>query len=339
MSRGAMMGASSEASRRRFLVAATGAVLTIPLAALAQPAGKIYVIGYLGSTSPSGAHAKLVDAFRRGLSDLGYVEGRDVTIEYRWAEGKYDRLPELAAELVRLPVDLIVTHGTPGSRAAKLATSTIPIVMAVSGDAVATGLVASIARPGGNVTGSTFFFPELMAKRLELLKEALPRATRMTAFANADNLAAAPAFQAMELRAKSLSVAVETVTVRRPDELAGAFSAIGRARTDGVVLIDDPMLIANARQIAGLASKNRIPVIGDRDYVDAGGLMAYAVNFPEFWRQAAVFVDKIFKGARPGDLPVEQATRFELVINRGAATALALPIPQSLLLRATHVLE
>jgi putative ABC transport system substrate-binding protein len=340
MRRGAMVGrVSSEASRRTFLAAATGAVLTAPLSVLAQPTGKIYVIGYLGSTSPSGAHGKLVEAFRNGLSDLGYVEGRDVTIEYRWAEGKYDRLPELAADLVRLPVDLIVTHGTPGSRAAKLATSTIPIVMAVSGDAVATGLVASIARPGGNLTGSTFFFPELMAKRLELLKEALPRATRITAFANADNLAATSALHAMELRGRSLGVAIDAVRVRRPDELAGAFSAIGRARTDGVVLIDDPMLIANARQIAGLAVKNRIPVIGDWDYADAGGLMAYAVNFQEFWRQAAVFVDKIFKGAKPGDLPVEQATRFDLVINRGAATALALTIPQSLLLRATHVVE
>ncbi len=329
----------STSSRRTFLLTATGAFLTAPLTGAAQPTGKVYRIGYLGSTSPSGVHAQLIEAFRRGLRELGYVEGRDVMIEYRWAEGKYDRLPELAADLVRLPVDLIVTHGTPGSRAAKQATSTIPIVMAVSGDAVATGLVASIARPGGNVTGSTFFFPELMAKRLELLKEALPRATRMTAFANADNLAAGPALQAMELRAKSLRVDIDAVQVRGPDEFVGAFSAMARTRVDGVVLIDDPMLIANARQIADLAAKNRIPVIGDRDYADAGGLIAYAVNFPDFWRQAAVFVDKIFRGAKPGELPVEQATRFDLVINRKAARALALTIPQSLLLRATQIIE
>lgn len=318
---------------------ATGALLAAPFAAVAQPTGKVYRIGYLGSTSASGYHAQLVDAFRRGLRDLGYVEGRDLTIEYRWAEGKYDRLPQLAAELVRLPVDLIVTHGTPGSRAAKQMTTTVPIVMAISGDAVATGLVTSIARPGGNLTGSTFFFPELMAKRLELLKEAVPRANRITAFANADNLATRPALTAMALRAESLTVDVAAVQVRGPGEFASAFLAMAKARADGVVVIDDPMLIANAQHIADLAAKHRIPAIGDREYVDVGGLMAYAVNFPDAWRHAAVFVDKILKGANPGELPVEQATRFDVVINLKAARALELTIPQSLLLRATQILE
>jgi len=326
-------------SRRTFLVTVTGALLTAPLAAVAQPTGKVHRLGYLGSTSASGYHAQLLEAFRRGLRELGYVEGRNLTIEYRWAEGRYDQLPALAAELIRLPVDLIVTHGTPGSRAAKQATTTIPIVMAISGDAVATGLVATLARPGGNITGSTFFFPELMAKRLELLKEALPHAIRMTAFVNADNLAAKPALGAMKLRAKSSKVDLDVVQVRGPDEFASAFSAMAKTRVDGIVMIDDPVLIGNSRQIADLAAKTRIPAIGDREYTDAGGLMAYAVNLPGFWRRAAVFVDKILKGAKPAELPVEQATRFDVVINLKAAKALGLTIPQSLLLRAAQILE
>ncbi|HSF07418.1 MAG TPA: ABC transporter substrate-binding protein [Methylomirabilota bacterium] len=278
-------------------------------------------------------------AFRRGLRDLGYVEGENLVIEYRWAEGKYDRLPDLAAELVRLQVDVIVTHGTPGSRAAKQATATIPIVMAISGDAVATGLVTSIARPGGNLTGSTFFFPELIAKRLELLKEALPRADRLAAFGNADNQATAPALKAMELMARALRVDLEAVQIRGPDEFAGAFSAMVKRQVDGAVVIDDPMLIATARQLVELATKSRIPTIGDRAHADAGGLMAYGVDLPAFWRHAAVFVDKILKGARPGELPIEQSTKFELVINLKTAKVLGLAIPPSLRLRADQMIE
>jgi putative ABC transport system substrate-binding protein len=314
-------------------------LVSIPLAGEAQPAGKVYRIGYLGSTSPASYQAKLVEALRHGLRDLGYVEGKNLAIEYRWAEDRYDRLPALAAELVALRVDLIVTHGTPGSRAAKQATTTIPIVMAVSGDALATGLVTSIARPGGNLTGSTFFFPELNAKRVELLKEALPRARRIAALGNADNPSIRPALKAMESIAVSLNVDFEAVQVRRSEELATAFSPMVKRGVDGLVLIDDPMLIANARQLADLTVKSGMPAIGFSEYVTAGGLMAYGVNLPEMWRRAAVFVDKILKGAKPGELPIEQATRFDFAINLATARTLGLRIPQPLLIRADEVIR
>ncbi len=323
---------------KRFALLAL-ALLATPLAAEAQPTGKMYRIGFLGAASPSGYYAHLVEAFREGLRDLGYVEGRNVAIEYRWADDHYDRLPALAAELVRLKVDLIVTHGTAGSRAAKQATTTIPIVMAISGDAVATGLIASIARPGGNLTGSNFFFPELNAKRVELLKEVVPRARRMAAFGNPDNPAIPGAIRAMELIAQSLKMDLQVVEVRGPEDFPGAFSAMVKRGVDGVVVLDDAMLIANARRVADLAAKNRLPTIGFKEYAEAGGLMAYAVNFPEIWRRAAVFVDRILKGTKPADLPVEQPTKFELVLNLRAAKALGLTIPQSVLQRADEVIQ
>ena len=280
-----------------------------------------------------------MDALRQGLRDLGYVEGKNLIIEYRWAEGRYDRLPDLARQLVRQRVDLIVTHGTPGSLAAKQATTTIPIVMAISGDAVTTGLVASIARPGGNVTGSTFFFPELNAKRVELLKETLPGATRMATFGNADNPSVAHALKQMEPMARALKVDLEVVQVRRPDEFARAFSAMAKRRVEGVVLIDDALLTASVQQLADLAAKTGLPTIGGREYTHAGGLMAYAVNFPVIWRRAAVFIDKILKGAKPADLPVEQASTFEFVINLPTAKALGLTIPPSVLARADEIIQ
>jgi putative ABC transport system substrate-binding protein len=299
----------------------------------------VYRIGYLGSTSPSGYHAPLVEALRQGLNSLGYVEGKNLAIEYRWAEGKYDRLPGLAAELVALNVDLIVTHGTPGSLAASQATTTTPIVMAISGDAVATGLVASIARPGGNITGSTFFFPELTAKRLELLREALPRASRIAALGNPDNPSLIPALRTMESMARSLKVDLEAVQVRGPEEFAGAFSTMVKQGVDGVVLVDDPMIIGNARRLVDLAAKNRMPTIGSTEYASAGGLMAYAVTLSESWRRAAVFVDKILRGAKPGELPIEQATRFSFVVNLATARALGLTVPPPLLIRADEVIR
>jgi putative ABC transport system substrate-binding protein len=321
------------------LFSALAFLASAPLAAEAQQAMKVYRIGYLGSTSRANYQAPLVEALRQGLRDLGYVEGKNLTIEYRWAEDRYERLPGLAAELVALKVDVLVTHGTPGSRAARQATATIPIVMAISGDAVATGLVTSIARPGGNLTGSTFFFPELNAKRLELLKEALPRASRIAALGNADNPSLAPALKALESMARSLKVDLEAVQVRRPEELAGAIPAMVKRGIDGVVLVDDPMLIANTRQLADLAAKHPIPVIGFTEYAHAGGLMSYGVNLAESWRRAAVFVDKILKGAKPGDLPIEQATRFDFAVNLATARTLGLTIPQLLLIRADEVIR
>ncbi|MBI3626261.1 MAG: ABC transporter substrate-binding protein [Candidatus Rokubacteria bacterium] len=320
------------------LVTLALAVLGAPLASDAQRPPKVHRIGFLGAASSSG-YASLVEAFRQGLRDLGYVEGKNIVIEYRWAEGRYDSLPDLAAELVRLNVEVIVTHGTPGTLAAKQATKTIPIVMAVSGDAVATGIVASVARPGGNITGSTFFFPEINAKRLELLKEAVPRASRVALLLNPDNPSMGPVLKAVEAAARSLKVQLHQFEVRSPDEFAGAFSAMTKRRAEAVAIIDDAVLIAHAGRIADLAVKSRLPTIGFREYADVGGLMAYAVNFPDIWRRAAVFVDKLLKGAKPADLPIEQATKFELIINLKTAKALGLTMPQSLLIRAEHVIQ
>jgi putative ABC transport system substrate-binding protein len=234
---------------------------------------------------------------------------------------------------------MIVTQGVPAARAAKNATRTIPIVMAISGDAVATGLVTSIARPGGNITGSTFFLPELNAKRVELLKEAVPSTSRMAVLANPDNPAMAAALKAMESVANSLKVAFQAVEVRRPEEFPGVFSAMVKQRVDAVAVIEDGMLLANARQVADLAVKHRLPTIGFREYVDAGGLLAYAVDFPAIWRRAAIFIDRILKGGKPGELPIEQATRFDFVVNLRTAKGLGLTIPPSLLARADQVIE
>jgi putative tryptophan/tyrosine transport system substrate-binding protein len=324
--------------RRRFLAMVSGSLLAAPLATHAQQPGKVHRIGYLGATTAF-SYARHVEALRLGLRDLGYVEGKNLAIAYRWAEDKYDRLPDLAAELVRMKVDLIVTHTTPGTLAAKHATTTIPIVMAISGDAVATGLVASIARPGGNITGSSFFFPELSAKRLELLTEARPAARRMAALVNPDNPAHKLALKARESLATALKVELEVVEVRAPQDVSDIFSAMVKRRVEAVSVLDDPMLIANARQIADLAVSTRLPTIGFREIVDAGGLIAYSVDFPAAWRRAAVFVDQILKGAKPADLPVEQPTKFDLVINLKTARALGLTIPPSLLQRADQVID
>jgi putative ABC transport system substrate-binding protein len=299
---------------------------------------KVARIGFLGATS-AGDLGRHLDALRQGLRDLGYAEGKDIVIEYRWAEGKYEHLPELAAELVRLDVRVIVTHGTPGSLAAKRTTTTVPIVMAISGDAVATGLVQTIARPGANITGSTFFFPELNAKRLELIKEAVPHIRRVGVLLNPDNLSHAPALKAMEWAAKSLRLEIHPFAVTDPGQFARAFSTMIEKQMDAVEVVDDRMLIANGKTIANLAISKRLPIIGGRDLMEGDGLIAYGVDFIPMYRRAATFVDKILKGAKPADLPIEQATKFELVINLKAAKALGLIIPLTLLARADEVIE
>jgi putative ABC transport system substrate-binding protein len=324
--------------RRAFIAAAAGGLLAAPVAADGQQAGRTYRIGFLGATSPSG-YASQVEAFREGLRDLRYVEGKNVVIEFRWAEGKYARLPELAVELVRLKPDVLVTHAPAGTLAAKRATSTIPIVMGVAGDAVATGLVASLARPGANVTGSSFFLPELTAKRLEILKEVLPDLTRVGVLLNPDNPANASTLNAMEHTARSIKLQIHRVEARNPADLTGAFTAMVKERAGGLAMYDDAMFFAHAEQIADLARKHKLPTIGSVEYVKAGGLLGFGVNFPDLWRRAAGFVDKIFKGAKPADLPVEQASRFELVINLKTAKALGLTIPPSVLQRADQVVE
>jgi putative ABC transport system substrate-binding protein len=280
-----------------------------------------------------------VAALRTGLRDLGYVEGKNLTIDFRWAEGKHGRLPELAAELVRLKVDVIVAQGTPGASAAKQATATIPIVVPIVADPVSTGLVASLARPGGNVTGLTWFSHEVSAKRLELLRDALPRTRRVAVLINPDNPSNAPILRAMELAAGPLKLEIPQFGARGPGELEGVFAAMVAKRVDALTIIDDAMLIGNARAIATLAVRNRLPLIAFTEVVEAGGLMGYGASFPGMFQHAATYVDKILRGARPGDLPVERATKFELMINLKTARTLGLTIPPAFLQRADQLIE
>jgi len=313
-------------------------ILAAPLATEAQAPAKVPRIGFLGVASAS-SYASEVEAVRAGLRDFGYVDGKNIVIEYRWAEGKHDRLTEVAAELVRLKVDVIVTHATTGTRAAKQATTTIPIVIADAADPVAAGLVASLARPGGNITGSTSFQSELNVKRLELLKEAMPRITRVAVLLNANNPANMRNVKDMEIAAKSMRVGLHQFAASGPKEFDGAFTAMAKRRVDAVVIVEDPMLNADTGTIATLAAKQRLPSSGFRKFAEAGGLMAYGVNRLELYRRAAYFVDRILKGAKPGDLPIEQATKFELIINLKTAKALDLKIPQSVLIRADEVIQ
>jgi len=323
---------------RRRLILGAAAVLLAPRAGHGQPTGKMQRIGFLGSTSRR-AHGPFLDAFRAGLRERGYVEGKDFTIEARWAEGEYGRLPALAADLVRQNVDLILTHGTPGAQAAKAATSTIPIVIAVTGDAVATGVVPSLARPGGNVTGSSFFFGELNAKRIEMLKEALPGLKRVAAVMNDTNVGNVVTLEAMSRTARSVGVDLVQVFAKSPDDFEGAFAQIVKAHADAVVVYEDALFIAQAERLAALATRHRLPSVGFREYADAGGLLAFGVNFPDVWRRAAVFADRIFKGARPGDLPMEQPQKFDTIVNLRTAKALKLTIPPKVLRRADSVIE
>jgi putative ABC transport system substrate-binding protein len=325
--------------RRKLLVALGAGALSVPFGCFAQtPAAGMHRIGFLGLSSAAALGNRL-DALRTGLRELGYVEGKNLAIEYRFAEGTYERLPELAAELVRLKVDVIVTHAAPGTRAAKQATATIPIVIATTGDVLVTGLVASLARPGGNVTGSTFFQLELGGKQLEMLKEAIPRIKRVAFLMNPYSELAAPILQAMGVAAKALKLEVQRFEVWSPDQFDSVLAAMSKQRIDAVVVHDDPMLIANAKAVASQAARYRIPSTGFVDLAEAGGLMAYGVSFPAMFRRAAVFVDKILKGAKPGDLPIERATTFELIVNLKTAKALGLTLPQSILLRADKVIE
>ena len=296
-------------------------------------------IGFLGPTSAAGI-ARRLDALRAGLRDFGYIEGKNLVIEFRWAEGKYDRLPELAAELVRLNVELIVTSSTPGVLAAKQATTAIPIVIAEQGDAVATGIVTSLARPGGNITGSNFFSPELQAKRLELLKEVLPQIKRIGFLANPDTTVMAQrAFKVMSVTAQSLKVELQAFDVRGPQEFESVFAEMAKRRVAAFNCQDEPMLTANAASVASIALRHRIAAIGSPEFAEAGGLMAYGVDRSAMYRRAAYFVDKILKGAKPGDIPIEQPTRFEFVVNMKTAKALGIKIPQSILVQAKKVIE
>ena len=324
--------------RREFITLLGGTVVTWPLAARAQQAGKPPTIGFLGSISPTG-FAKQLAGFRQGLHDLGYVEGTNLIVEYRWAEGNYARLPDLATELVRSNVAVIVTHGTPGTLAAKRATTTIPIVAAIIGDPIAAGVVTSIARPDANITGQSFFNPELRAKRLELLKEVVPRLTEAAVLVNPDSPAAGSENKVMQATASSLSIQLQRHETRSVSEFEGAFNEIVQTGLTAVEIGDDALMNANGGVIAALAAKRRLVSAGPPEFARAGGLIGYGVDFPSTFRRAAIFVDKILKGAKPAELPFEQATKFEFVINLKTAKVLGLDVPTATLLRADEVIE
>src|SRR6266545_4757340 len=328
-------------NRRSFITLLGGAAAAWPQAARAQQqAGKVPRIGFLGLTSPSD-RPSLLDAFRQGLRELGWVEGQNIVIDYRHAEGRVDRLPDLAAELVRLKVDLIVSGGTQGVTAAKNATETIPIVMIAVRDPVGTGLIASLARPGGNVTGvSGYAGLETVAKQLELLKEPLPKIRRVAILSNPANAYHQLAVREVNVAARSLGVQLQLLEARGPNEFDGAFAAMAKERVGALLVLSDGIFSSHRTRLADLAARSRLPAAyGNRESVEAGGLMSYGPSFLDLFRRAATFVDKILKGAKPGDLPVEQPTKYELVINLKTAKALGLTIPPSLLLRADQVIE
>jgi len=315
---------------------------TAPLAADAQQPGKVPRIGVLANALPTTPEvSRNWEAFRQGLGERGWVEGQNIVIEYRWAEGRLERFPALAAELVGLKLDLIVAASTPGARAAKQATSTIPIVMVYVSDPVGDGLVASLARPGGNVTGMTFGAGrEIAGKHLELLKEAVPKLSRVAVLLNPDSPESAVFLRETQAAAQALAVKLQLLEVRSPNELEGAFAAMTRGRADALLVLPHPLTFAHTRRIVDLAAKSRLPAMYPfREAVEAGGLMAYAANAPDMFRRAATYVDKILKGAKPADLPVEQPTKFELIINLKTAKTLGLTIPQSILIRADQVIQ
>jgi ABC-type uncharacterized transport system substrate-binding protein len=325
-------------NRRAFISFVGANILAGSLVVDAQQPTKARRIALLIGSSDSFV-APFIEIFRQALRALGYVEGGNIALEYRYADGNYDRLPVLATELVRLKVDVVVTEGTPPTRAAKQATTTIPIVMTVTGDPVAAGLVTNLARPGGNLTGASFFFPEIAAKRLQLLKEVIPALSRVTVVWNPSNAVHGPTVKAVEAAAKALGIDVQHVHIQAPADVDGALLAVSKRR-ESLVVLEDGMINVCSTRIAEVAARHRLPTIfGLTTFVEAGGLMAYGPNRPELWRRAATFVDKILKGANPGDLPVEQPVRFDLVINVKTAQGLRLTIPPSVLVRADQLIE
>jgi putative tryptophan/tyrosine transport system substrate-binding protein len=326
-------------SRRRFLTAASSVVLVAPLVTEAQQPGKTYRIGILANLRHGDAEG-LWDAFIQGLRELGYAEGRNITIEWQVSEGSYERLPDLAAELVRRKVDVIVVPADQNALAARQATLTIPIVMAGAADPVAIGLVASLARPTGNITGlSAVVGPEITGKQLELLKATVPQTSRIAILWNPANPSHAVRVREAGRAAGSLKVLIQAVEARGPDDLGRAFTAMARERAGAALILSDGMFRLHHTRIADLVAKGRLPTMGSRDLLAAGILMFYGASGRDLFRRAATYVDKILKGARPADLPVEQPTKFELVINLKTAKALGLTIPQSILTRADEVIE
>jgi len=327
--------------RRAFLSTLAIGLLAAPLAAEAQSAGKVWRIGILSGYSPTSPEAARVwEGFLQGLRELGYVEGKNILIEGRYSEGRHERLPALAAELVRLKVDVIVAGGGPAPDEAKRATSTIPIVMANNADPVGSGLVASLARPGGNVTGLSLVTPDLVGRQLQLLTEAIPGVSRVAVLSNPTNPHHRLSLREAEVAARPLRLRLQILEARAPSDFAGAFSAASRERAGALLVVLDVMFFAERTRLAELAAKHRLPLTGGlREYAEAGGLLTYGPNLRDSFRRAATYVDKILKGAKPADLPVEQPTKFELVINLKTAKVLGLTIPPSLLQRADQVIE
>jgi putative tryptophan/tyrosine transport system substrate-binding protein len=327
---------------KKFLCLALCAVLlALCVSAQAQQPGKIPRIGYVSGTGDANNPGPNIESFRQGLRDLGYVEGKNIVVEYRYAEGKNERLPGLVAEIVKLKVDVVVVIALPAIRAAKKATQTIPIVMVTNTDPVAAGLVDSLARPGGNVTGLTLLTRDLSGKRLELLNEMLPGISRVGILWVTPSSTGDSGFREYEATARALKIRLQSLEVQgsNPD-LEGAFHAAAKGRANALITIRNPALTRHTKQIVDLAIKTRLPsMFESTDYVEAGGLVSYAANFNEVFRRASVFVDKILKGAKPTDLPVEQPTKFEFAINLKTAKALNLTIPQSVLFRADRVIK
>ena len=323
--------------RRREFIAMVGGAVAWPVAVRAQ--GRIRVIGVLDTISPE-LNAANLDAFRRGLHDLGYSDRQNVRLEYRSAEGQAARFSTLAAELVRLNVDLILTRGTPAAMAAKEATSTIPVVMAAIGEPLGPGVVTNLARPGGNVTGLSAFVTELAGKRVELMKEVTPGVTRVGFLNNMSNPVIPPQWEETQKAARLLVIQAELLDVRSKGDIGRAFEKAASSRVDGLLVGIDAVTQQHRGLIADLAERQRLPTIyASREYVEGGGLMSYGVSYPDLYRRAAGLVDKIFKGAKAGDLPVEQPTKFELVINGKTAKAIGLTIPPLVLARADEVIE
>ena len=318
-------------------------LLVAPLAAVvAQPREKVPWVGYLNpGSSADPARLRRFEAFRQGLRALGYVEGQTVALEPRWAEGRYERYPALVADLVRVPVDVIVTVGGAATQATQHATRTIPIVMSVVIDPVGSGLVPSLAHPGGNVTGLSIMASDLVGKQLEVLKEVVPAVSRVALLWNPDNPGSAPQVREAEVAARALGVQLHTLEARGPQEIDRAFAAMTRERAGALVVLADAILGLNQRsQITALAAERRLPAVyGIREYAEAGGLMVYSANLLDLERRAATYVDKILQGTNPGDLPVEQPTKFELVINLKTAEALGITIPPMLLFQADAVIK
>ena len=330
---------ASHIRRRKFLATLGGAAAAWPLAARAQQPGRVYRIGVL-EMSPAASNAANFDALRRGLRERGYVEGQNLVLDYRSADGRPERFPQLVAELLRLNVDLIVTRGTQAVVAAKNATGTIPVVMAASGEPVETGVVAGLARPGGNVTGLSALTTELVAKRLELMRETVPGIRRMAFLANMGNPVVPSQWEEFKTAAPLLGFEAQLLDVRKPEEIVRAFDTAIAQRADAILVASDTATLTDRRRVVELAAKHRLPAMyATREFIDAGGLMAYGVSYPDLYRRAAIFVDKIFKGATPADLPVEQPTKFELVINLKTAKALGLEVPPKLLALADEVIE